>query len=162
MKRLETSVVTAGATVFAKVDHGAGAESVGSPVGASQLLIFGNPQLGTPAIADDPLAGLVLPLKVLVYADDEGRTWIAYEEVEGMFDGLSIDDDAEYVENIETVLGGFVEAASSRIASGAGRQEPRRDRSCHRRARARRSRHRRRLFPSAPGDRRSTTRRLMR
>ncbi len=112
MKRLETSVVTAGAMVFAKVDHGAGAESVGSPVGASQLLIFGNPQLGTQAIVDDPLAGLVLPLKVLVYADGDGQTWIAYEEVDDMFDDLSIDDDAEYVQNIETVLHGFVESAS--------------------------------------------------
>ncbi len=62
---------------------------------------------------DDPLAGLVLPLKVLVYADGEGQTWIAHEEVEAMFDDLSTGDDAEYVQNIETVLAGFVEAASA-------------------------------------------------
>lgn len=113
MKRLETAVVTAGATVFARVDHGAGAESVGTPIGASQLLIFGSPNLGTPAIIDDPLAGLVLPLKVLVYADGDGQTLIAYEEVEDMFDDLVIDDDAEYVETMERVLGGFIETAAS-------------------------------------------------
>jgi uncharacterized protein (DUF302 family) len=113
MKRLESAVVTAGATVFARVDHGAGADSVGTPIGASQLLIFGSPNLGTPAIVDDPLAGLVLPLKVLVYADGEGQTRIAYEEVETMFDDLSIDDDAEYVETMERVLGGFIETAAS-------------------------------------------------
>jgi uncharacterized protein (DUF302 family) len=113
MKRLESAVVTAGATVFARVDHGAGADSVGTPIGASQLLIFGSPNLGTPAIVDDPLAGLVLPLKVLVYADGEGQTRIAYEEVETMFDNLFIDDDAEYVETMERVLGGFIETAAS-------------------------------------------------
>jgi uncharacterized protein (DUF302 family) len=112
MKRLESAVVTAGATVFAKVDHGAGAESVGTPIGASQLLVFGSPNLGTPAIIDDPLAGLVLPLRVLVYADGDGQTRIAYEEIEAMFDGLSIDDDAEYVATMERVLDGFIEAAS--------------------------------------------------
>jgi uncharacterized protein (DUF302 family) len=112
MNRLESTVVTAGATVFAKVDHGAGAESIGSPISASQLLIFGNPKLGTPAISDDPLAGLVLPLKVLVYEDGDGQTWIAYEEVDEMFDDLAIDDDAEYVETIGSVLDGFIEAAA--------------------------------------------------
>lgn len=111
MNRLETSVATAGATIFAKVDHGAGAESVGTPIGASQLLIFGNPQLGTPAIADDPLAGLVLPLKVLIYADGDGQTWIAWQEVDDMFDELDVDEDADYVETIENVLSNFIEEA---------------------------------------------------
>lgn len=113
MQRLESAVATAGATVFAKVDHGAGAESVGTPIGASQLLIFGNPKLGTPVLADDPLAGVVLPLRVLVYEDGDGQTWIAHEEVEAMFDGLDVDGDAEYMGTIETALGRFVEGAAS-------------------------------------------------
>lgn len=113
MERLEVDVSEAGATIFAKVDHGAGAESVGMPIGDSQLLIFGNPKLGTPAIADDPLAGLVLPLKVLVFDDRNGQTWIAYEEVDDMFDDLDVDDDAQYVETIETVLRQFVEGVRS-------------------------------------------------
>lgn len=111
MNRLETSVATAGATIFAKVDHGAGAESIGTRIGDSQLLIFGNPQLGTPAIAADPLAGLVLPLKVLVYADADGQTWVAWQEVEDMFDGIDVDEDADYVTTIENVLSNFIETA---------------------------------------------------
>ena len=57
---------------------------------------------------DDPLAGLVLPMKMLVYEDDQGQTWIAYEEVDDMFDGLGIDDDAEYVETMEAVMENFL------------------------------------------------------
>ena len=113
MHRLETAVATAGATVFAKVDHGEGAKSVDMPLGASQLLIFGDPALGTPAMQADPLAGLHLPLKILVYADGEGQTWIAYEEVEEMFDDLDIDDDAEYIAKMEGALRNFSEAAAS-------------------------------------------------
>lgn len=103
MTALEGAVTEAGATIFARVDHAAGAASVDMELAPSQLLIFGNPQLGTQAMQDDPLAGLVLPLKVLVY-EDEGQTKIVYEEVEEMFDDLDIDDDAEYVGKIENAL----------------------------------------------------------
>jgi uncharacterized protein (DUF302 family) len=113
MNRLETAVATAGATVFAKVDHGAGAESVDMPIGDSQLLIFGSPALGTPAMQADPLAGLYLPLKILVYADEDGQTWVAYEEVEETFDDLNFDDDAEYIEKMEVALEGFAQNAAS-------------------------------------------------
>lgn len=66
MDALEAAVEGAGATVFARVDHGEGARGIGADIGDSQLLVFGNPALGTPAMAADPLAGLFLPLKVLV------------------------------------------------------------------------------------------------
>ena len=69
----------AGAKVFARVAHGAGAQAVGEDIGASQLVIFGNPKVGTPAMLADRLAGLALPLKVLVYEDTSGSVWFAYE-----------------------------------------------------------------------------------
>lgn len=105
MAALEDAVTGAGATVFAKVDHGAGAEGAGLALGASQLLIFGNPQLGTPAMQANPLAGLYLPLKVLVYEDAGGQVWLAYEEPEEMLDELDgIDDDAAFVEKMTGAL----------------------------------------------------------
>ena len=113
MDRLETVVTEAGATVFARVNHGAGAESVGMPLPASEVLIFGNPKLGTPAMQDDILAGLFLPLKVLVYMDGEGQTWIAWEEPEETFDDLDVDDDAEYIEKMEKALENFADKAKS-------------------------------------------------
>lgn len=104
MDRLAAAVTGAGATVFARVDHAAGAASVDMTLAPAQVLVFGNPKLGTPAIQDDPLAGLFLPLKVLVYQDGAGQTWLAYEDPKEMFDNLSISDDAEYVKTMTGAL----------------------------------------------------------
>ncbi|KAF0677597.1 DUF302 domain-containing protein [Profundibacterium mesophilum] len=112
MARLEAAVKEAGATIFAKVDHAAGAREAGMTLADSQLLIFGNPALGTPAMQADALAGLYLPLKVLVYADAEGQTWVAYEEVEETLDNLDVDDDAEYVGKMEDALEKLAAAAA--------------------------------------------------
>ncbi len=113
MGRLESAVLGAGATIFARVDHGGGAESVGMDLVDSELLIFGNPKLGTPAMQDDILADLYLPLKILVYADADGQTWIAWEEPEETFDDLDIDDDAAYLDVMEDALEKFAEAAAN-------------------------------------------------
>lgn len=105
MDRLEAAVTGAGATVFARVDHAAGAASVDMELAPAQLLVFGNPKLGTPAMQDDPLAGLFLPLRVLVYRDGAGQVWLAYEDPKEMFDNLSISDDAEYIKMMSGALG---------------------------------------------------------
>ncbi len=112
MNRLESAVIESGATVFARVDHEAGAERAGLTLAPAELLIFGNPALGTPAMQADPLAGLHLPLKILIYEDGEGQTWVAYEEVEETFDDLDVDDDADYFEAIEAALERFAEVAA--------------------------------------------------
>lgn len=104
MDALASAVEGAGATIFARVDHAAGAMKVGEELNDEQLLIFGNPALGTPAIQQDPLAGLYLPLKVLVYADDNGQTWLAYEDPADMLDGLSVDQNAEFIGKMQGAL----------------------------------------------------------
>lgn len=106
MDALQAAVEGAGATVFARVDHAGGAAKVEMDLAASQLLIFGNPKLGTPAMQDDALAGLYLPLKVLVYEDGEGQVWLAYEDPKDMLDDLDgINDDAEYIKKMTGALG---------------------------------------------------------
>lgn len=112
MDRLEEAVTGAGATVFARVDHAAGAASVDMTLDDEQLLIFGNPKLGTPAMQDDALAGLYLPLRVLVYKDGEGQVWLAYEDPDEMLDDLSIPDGAEYVKMMTGALAKLTSAAA--------------------------------------------------
>lgn len=112
VQRLEDAVNNAGANVFAKVPHSAGAANVGMELEDAELLIFGNPQLGTPALQDDIHAGLQLPLRVLVYAGEDGKTYLAYEEVETMFSGLNISMDAEYVGKMKGALANLTKAAS--------------------------------------------------
>jgi uncharacterized protein (DUF302 family) len=105
MDALQSVVEGAGATVFARVDHRAGAEKVDLELAPAQLLIFGNPKLGTPAMQDDALAGLFLPLKVLVYEDAEGQVWLAYDDpakMLGALDGVSVD--APYIQKMTNAL----------------------------------------------------------
>lgn len=105
---LVTAMEGAGLKVFARVDHGAGAVSVGADIGASQLLIFGSPKVGTPALIDDPLAGLFLPLKVLVYQDAMGKAWIVYEDPRGMAEKLGgVSADAPYLATMSGALAKF-------------------------------------------------------
>lgn len=106
MGRLEAAVTGAGATVFARVDHAAGAAKVDMELAPAQVLIFGNPKLGTPAIQANALAGLFLPLKVLVYQDGAGQTWLAYEDPKEMLGDLSgISEDAGYIKTMTGALG---------------------------------------------------------
>ncbi len=112
MDALEAAVTGAGATVFARVDHAGGAAKVDLELAPEQLLIFGNPKLGTPAMQDDPLAGLFLPLKVLVYQDEDGQTWLAYEDPAAMLDELDIPNDAEYVKKMTGALAKLTGKAS--------------------------------------------------
>ncbi len=77
MDRLEAAVTAKGATVFARVNHAAGAQKIGQSLAAEEVLIFGNPRLGTPLIQADPRIGLDLPVKVLVWSQND-ETQIAF------------------------------------------------------------------------------------
>ncbi len=113
MDALEAAVAGAGATVFARVDHAGGAASVDMTLDPVELLIFGNPRLGTPAIQDDPLAGLYLPLRVLVYRDGAGQVWLAYNDPKAMLSALGgIAPDADYIAKMTGALGKLTGKAS--------------------------------------------------
>ena len=76
--RLTGAIQAAGAKLFALVDHSGEAQQAGLSLRDTKLLIFGNPLGGTPAMEASALAALDLPLKVLVWADDEGAVWMSY------------------------------------------------------------------------------------
>jgi len=76
--RLSDAILAAQATLFAVVDHSGEAARVGLSLRDTKLLIFGNPIGGTPVMAAAPLAALDLPLKILVWAADDGTVWMSY------------------------------------------------------------------------------------
>ncbi|NQU59685.1 MAG: DUF302 domain-containing protein [Rhodospirillales bacterium] len=82
LDRLEAIFAKKGITVFARVDHAAGAKKVGADMKPTQLLIFGNPKMGTPLIMKNRVMGIDLPLKVLAWEDNNGKTMIAYNDPE--------------------------------------------------------------------------------
>lgn len=78
LDRLEAVIKKKGITLFARVDHAKGAGKVGLNMSDTQLLIFGNPKMGTPLMNENILMGLDLPMKALAYKDDKGQVWLAY------------------------------------------------------------------------------------
>jgi len=104
MDALQAAVEGAGATIFARVDHAGGAEKVGMELAPTQVLIFGNPKLGTPAMLDSQKAGLFLPMKVLVHEDGDGKAFLTYEDPAAMLTPVGVPADAEYVKMMTGAL----------------------------------------------------------
>lgn len=80
MDRLETAIRDRGLTVFARIDHAAGARQAGLTLRPTELIIFGNARGGTPLMQAGQEAGIDLPLKALVYQDAQGKVWLAYND----------------------------------------------------------------------------------
>jgi uncharacterized protein (DUF302 family) len=80
MNRLEAEVRAKGMTVFARIDHAAGAIAVGLSLRPTEVLIFGNAKAGTPLMQSVQIIGIDLPLKALVWQDSSGDTWLSYND----------------------------------------------------------------------------------
>jgi uncharacterized protein (DUF302 family) len=92
MKRLEAEVKAKGLTVFAHIDHAAGAAAVDMPLRPTDLLIFGNAKGGTPLMQSVQSIGIDLPLKMLVWEDAEGVTWVSYNDPAWLAHRHGLDD----------------------------------------------------------------------
>jgi uncharacterized protein (DUF302 family) len=80
MNRLQAEVGKRQLAVVARIDHAAAAQRIGQTLRPTELLIFGNPQAGTPLMQCAQLAGIDLPMKALVWADAAGQTWLGYND----------------------------------------------------------------------------------
>ncbi len=76
--RIKNMLQTKGVELFALVDHSGEAEKVGMKMKPTKLLIFGNPQAGTPLMLAAPSCAIDLPLKILVWEDADGKVWLSY------------------------------------------------------------------------------------
>ena len=80
MDRLAAEITARGMTIFARVDHAAGAADAGLSLRPTELMIFGNAKGGTPLMQSEQTIGIDLPLKALVWQDASGRTWLSYND----------------------------------------------------------------------------------
>jgi uncharacterized protein (DUF302 family) len=78
--RLQTEIRARGMTIFARIDHAAGAAEVGLTLRPTELIIFGNARGGPPLMQAAQTAGIDLPLKMLVCQDPAHKTWVSYNE----------------------------------------------------------------------------------
>ena len=114
MDRLEAEIKAKGLTVFARIDHAAGAAQVGLPLRPTELLIFGNARGGTPLMQASQTAGIDLPLKCLVWRDVAGKTWLSYNDPGWIArrHGLGASADAA-IKVMTAMLGAMTKAAAS-------------------------------------------------
>lgn len=110
--RLETALEEKGITVFARIDHAAGAEKAGLELRPTLLLVFGNPKLGTPLMNASPLMGLDLPMKALAYEDEGGTVWLAYTSPQALKDRHGIEGHDEIIQTMTGALDNFTDAAT--------------------------------------------------
>lgn len=104
LDRLEAGLQEKGIGVVARVDHAAGAKKVDMALKPAQVLIFGNPKLGTPLMQSNPEIGLDLPLKVLAWEDAAGKVWVGYTAPADLVARYRIGDRAEVVQKMTGVL----------------------------------------------------------
>ena len=84
MDRLVAAVAERGMTILARIDHAGAAAKVGMELRPTEVVLFGNPKAGTPLMQAVQTIGIDLPLKVLVWQDADGKTWLAYNDPKGL------------------------------------------------------------------------------
>ena len=112
-ERLKSLLAQKGIEVFAHIDHAAGARKVGLPLRSTQVLIFGNPQAGTPLMQGRQTIGLDLPLRALVWEDAEGKVWLTYRRVEDLARRHHVTGRDETVKALDDGLAWLARAATA-------------------------------------------------
>ena len=113
MDRLESEVRARGMTVFARIDHAAGAAQVGLTLRPTELIIFGNALGGTPLMQASQTAGIDLPLKALVWEDASGKIWLSYNEPSWIVQRHGLGVRAEIVDNLAAALSAISRKAAN-------------------------------------------------
>jgi uncharacterized protein (DUF302 family) len=80
LARLTAALEAKGVTIFARIDHAAGAASVGLTLRPTTVVIFGNPAAGTPLMQLAQTAGIDLPLKALIWQGADGKVHLSYND----------------------------------------------------------------------------------
>lgn len=112
MDRLEANVKNAGFNVVARVDHAGAADKVGLELPPTELLIFGNPQAGTKLMQADRRIAIDLPVKYVVWQDDDGKTHIGWNDPAWMVKRHGIKPDHPVAGKMTGALNKFATAAA--------------------------------------------------
>jgi uncharacterized protein (DUF302 family) len=112
--RLEAEIKAKGMTVFARIDHAAGAKEAGMALRPTDLLIFGNARGGTPLMQAAQTTGIDLPLKALAWEDAAGKVWVSYNEPAWIAGRHGAAEQAiEVAKRLGVALAGLVKSAAA-------------------------------------------------
>lgn len=112
--RLENLLSEKGLTLFSKIDHQAGAESVGENLRPTTLFIFGTPKVGTPLMQCEQTVAIDLPQKMLVWEDRFDRVWIGYNSPSYLKKRHKIDGCKVTLTRIEQALANLATTATTK------------------------------------------------
>ncbi len=112
--RLENILKEKEIIVFNRIKHSDGAGKVGIELRDTELIIFGNPKIGSPLMKCQQSAAIDLPLKALIWEDANARTWVSYNDPRYMEKRHNITGCEEVIMKIEKALSGIMKAASTK------------------------------------------------
>jgi len=101
-----------GMTVFARIDHAAGAKKVEKELRPTELVIFGNPKVGTPLMQCAQTVAIDLPQKMLIWEDAAGLTWLSYNDPSYLVKRHKIAGCEPVINKISGALKNFANAAA--------------------------------------------------
>ena len=113
LDRLESAVREKGMQVFARIDHAAGAGKVDMTLRPTELLIFGNPKVGTRLMQESQTAGLDLPLKALAWEDADGQVWLTLNTAEYLATRHGITGQQEFLRKMTAALDALAQTATT-------------------------------------------------
>jgi uncharacterized protein (DUF302 family) len=111
--RLESVLKEKGMTLFNRVMHSDAARDVGVDLGETELIIFGNPGVGSPLMQCQQSVAIDLPQKALIWKDDEGKVWISYNDPGYLKKRHNISGCDEVILKIQKALAGITSAAAT-------------------------------------------------
>jgi uncharacterized protein (DUF302 family) len=112
VERMKALLAQKGIHLFAHIDHAAEAKKVGLPLRQTEVLIFGNPQVGTPVMQSRQTIGLDLPLRALVWEDGAGKVWLTYHPLDFLAQSHHVADRDEAVKALDAGLAALARAAT--------------------------------------------------
>jgi uncharacterized protein (DUF302 family) len=112
--RLENILQEKGMTIFYRIKHSEAAAGVGIELRDTELIVFGNPKVGSPLMKCQQSVAIDLPQKALIWEDEEAKVWISYNDPEYLQKRHNISGCEEVISKIEKALAGIAESATTR------------------------------------------------
>jgi uncharacterized protein (DUF302 family) len=103
ISRIENDIENSPLTLVTTIDHAANAASVDKDLPSTTLLIFGNPDVGTPLMNSSRSVAIDLPQKMLVW-EDAGQTKVTYNDPQYLAQRHGIEGENGRLEQISAVL----------------------------------------------------------
>jgi len=110
--RLERMLKQKKMTVFIRINHAQAAQKVGKELRPTELIIFGNPKIGTPLMQCARSVGIDLPQKALIWQDAQGQVWLSYNDPNYLVERHQITGCSEVIKKVGQALGNFAKAAT--------------------------------------------------